>query len=316
MEIQKDTTKTGPKDVFINLLTFAVLYGSIVSFLIMVFQYVNYIFPDPLEFYELNILQIIRISTSVLIVMFPIFMILSWLIEKDFKANPAKRDSKFRKWLVYFTLFAAAITIIVDLIILVNNFYSGDLTTQFLLKVIVVLMVAAGTFGYYLWDVKRKSGDVSKRPRNIAWIVSVVVLAGIVSGFFIVGTPAEQREKRFDEQRIRNLQNIQNQIINYWSKKGILPDSINNLEDEILRFELPVDPETKENYEYMVLGELEFQLCAEFNASTKERFEREIISKDRVPYSWEHDAGRVCFERVVDPELHKIENGLIPLREF
>ena len=223
MEIQQNTNKTGPKDVFINLLTFAVLYGSIVSFLTMIFQYVNYAFPDPLEFYESFILQAVRTSTSVLIVMFPIFMILSWLIERDFRANPAKRDFKFRKWLTYLTLFAAAITIIVDLIILVNNFYSGDLTTQFLLKVVAVLVVAAGVFGYYLWDVKRKSGDVSKRPRNIGWVVSLVVLVGIVAGFFIVGTPAEQREKRFDEQRVNDLQNIQNRVINYWSKKGTLP---------------------------------------------------------------------------------------------
>ncbi len=317
MEIQKDTNKTGPKDVFINLLTFAVLYGSIVSFLMMIFQYVNYMFPDPLRFYEASILQAVRTSTSVLIVMFPIFMILSWLIEKDFRANPDKRDFKFRKWLTYLTLFAAAITIIVDLIILVNNFYSGDLTTQFFLKVIVVLLVAAGTFGYYLWDVKRKSGDVSKRPRNIAWIVSVIVLAGIMAGFFIVGTPAEQREKRFDEYRLNDLQNIQNQVINYWSRKGTLPGSLVNLQDELLGYEIPVDPETKESYGYTVLGGLKFKLCAEFNSSTDERFEREIITRDKIPYNWEHNAGRVCFERTIDPELHKIDNGKpILLREF
>jgi uncharacterized membrane protein YidH (DUF202 family) len=309
------TTKTGPKDVFLNLLSFGVLYGSIVSFLTMIFQYVNYAFPDPLDFYEGRILDTVRTSTSVLIVMFPIFLILCWMIEKDFKANPEKRDLKFRKWLTYLTLLAAAITVIVALIVLVNSFYSGDLTTQFILKVATVLVVAAGTFGYYLWDVKRKPSDTSKRPRNVAWITAVIVLVGVVAGFFTVGSPAEQRAKRFDEQRVSDLQDLQNQIINYWSRKGTLPGNIDKLQDEIFVFEIPVDPETKEDYEYTVLGGLKFELCATFNKSTERRFEGEVLPREKlILHSWEHDAGRVCFDRTIDPELHKLENGLIPFR--
>ncbi len=309
------TIKTGPKDVFVNLLSFGVLYGSIVSFMIMIFQYVNYAFPDPLSFREGMILETVRTSTSVLVVMFPIFLILCWMIEKDFRASPEKRDLKFRKWLTYLTLLAAAVTIIVDLIILVNKFYNGDLTTQFFLKVATVLVVAAGVFGYYLWDVKREAGDVSKRPRNVAWIVASVVLVSVAAGFFIVGSPAVQRDKRFDEQKVYDLQDLQNRVINYWSRKGILPGKIDDLQDELLGFRLPVDPETGESYEYMVLGGLEFEFCATFNKSTESVFEGEVLPREKVLlYSWEHDAGRVCFDRTIDPELHKLENGLIPLR--
>ncbi len=306
-------SKTGPKDVFLNTLSFGVLYGSIVSFLTMIFQYVNYAFPDPLNFYEGMILNNVRISTSVLIVMLPIFLILAWMIEKDFKANPEKRNLKFRKWLTFLTLFAAAVTVIVDLIILVNRFYSGDLTTQFFLKVATVLAVAAGTFAYYLWDVKRKPGDKSRKPKNVAWAVGAIVLVSVVAGFFIVGSPAEQRERRFDEQRIEDLRDIQNRVINYWSRKGTLPGTIGNLQDELSGFRLPVDPETEENYGYMVLGGLEFELCATFNMTSNDRIEREVLRKDPYLYSWEHGEGRVCFERTIDPELHKMENGLVPI---
>jgi len=306
-------SKTGPKDVFLNTLSFGVLYGSIVSFLTMIFQYVNYAFPDPLDFWQASILETVRTSTSVLVVMFPIFLILAWMIEKDFKANPEKRNLKFRKWLTYLTLFAAAVTVIVDLIILVNSFYSGDLTTQFFLKVAVVLVVAAGTFGYYLWDVKRKPGDKSRKPKNVAWAVGAIVLVSVVAGFFIVGSPAEQRERRFDGQRIEDLRDIQNRVINYWSRKGTLPGAIGNLQDELSGFRLPVDPETEENYGYMVLGGLEFELCATFNTTSNDRVEREVLRKDPYLYSWEHGEGRVCFERTIDPELHKMENGLVPI---
>lgn len=308
-------SKTGPKDVFLNTLSFGVLYGSIVSFLTMIFQYVNYTFPDPLVFWQARILETVRTSTSVLVVMFPIFLILAWMIEKDFKANPEKRNLKFRKWLTYLTLFAAAVTVIVDLIILVNRFYSGDLTTQFFLKVAVVLAVAAGTFAYYLWDVKRKPGDKSRRPKNVAWAVGVIVLVSVIAGFFIVGSPAEQREKRFDEQRVEDLHDIQSRIVNYWSRKGTLPVTIGDLEDELSGFKLPVDPETKENYEYILLDILEFELCATFNTEMDSRAEGELRIRDPLIYSWEHGEGRTCFPRTIDPKLHKVENGLLqPLR--
>ncbi|MEK7154091.1 MAG: hypothetical protein AAB792_00850, partial [Patescibacteria group bacterium] len=52
--------KSLPKDVFINLLSVAALYASIVSFIALIFQYVNVLFPDPLNFYYTSILDTIR----------------------------------------------------------------------------------------------------------------------------------------------------------------------------------------------------------------------------------------------------------------
>jgi hypothetical protein len=172
-------------------------------------------------------------------------------------------------------------------------------------------------FGYYLWDVKRKPNDKSKRPRNVAWIVAAVVIAGVVAGFFIVGSPAEQRDRRLDEQRVEDLQMIQSQIINYWNKKGSLPDTLEEMEDDIFGFVLPSDPETEEPYEYHILSDLTFDLCAEFKTKTRETFRGEFQPREKmIEQSWAHDAGTVCFERKIDPELHKIEDGIIPLERI
>lgn len=309
--IEEKTVKSGPKDFFMHLLVFAVLYASIVSFLTLIFQYVNYLFPDPLEFFSTQIFNQIRVATSALVIIFPVFLLISWMIEKDFVKNPRKREMRFRKWLVYFTLFVAAVTIIVDLIILVNNFYSGDLKTQVLFKILAVLGVAAWVFSYYFWDLKRKAGDKSKKPKRVAYLVSVVVLSIIIAGFFIVGSPAEQRQKRFDEKRINDLQLLQNEIINYWIQKEKLPDNLSVLEDSISGFMVlkDPDPESNNSYEYNVIDELEFELCAVFNTENKQAgAPSRIVPKgffdDTFQQNWSHEEGRTCFERTIDPDLY------------
>ena len=73
-------------------------------------------------------------------------------------------------------------------------------------------------------------------------------------------------------------------------------NSIDDLQDELLGFELLVDPETKENYEYVAIESLKFELCATFNTATDSRIESKVDPRDLLIYSWEHEEGRVCFE--------------------
>jgi SNF family Na+-dependent transporter len=73
----------------------------------------------------------VRLSTSILVIAIPVYIFTSWLLEKDLANNHERRELKLRKWLTYFTLFISAITIIIDLIMFVFNFLSGELTIQF-----------------------------------------------------------------------------------------------------------------------------------------------------------------------------------------
>lgn len=309
--------KMTPWDFFMHLLGFAMLYASVVSFLTLLFQYINVLFPDKLNFYYTAILNSIRVSTAILVVVFIVFLLINWLLEKDFKKNSAKRDLKFRKWLIYFTLFVAAVTIVIDLITLVYNFYSGELSTRFYLKIAIVLLVAAGVFGYYFWDLKRLSDKKYNLPKILAWVTAVVVLASTVGGFFIVGSPVTQRMRRFDDQRISNLQTIQNEVVNYWQQKEKLPEKLSDLKNSISGFNPPVDPETAQTYEYITKEPLSFDLCADFKTKGmggKYFVEMaEPVSTYQGPYqqNWDHGIGRVCFSRTIDPELYKIKDQLI-----
>ncbi|MBU2542167.1 hypothetical protein KJ785_01235 [Patescibacteria group bacterium] len=306
-----DNIKSTPKDVFLHLFNIVTFYLSVIGFITLYIQYISATFPDELTYYFAAIANGVRWSTSVLFIAVPAYLISSWLLAKDLKATPEKRELKLRKWLIYFTLFISAITIIVDLMIFVYNFLDGELTIQFFLKILVVLLVAGAVFGYYLWDLKRKETK-SKIPKVLTIIVSVVVVASIIIGFFIVGTPKDQRNRKFDENRIGDLQMLQGEIVNYWTKKDALPENLSKLEDDISGFKVPRDPNKVDVYEYQIIDPLTFELCATFakaNQNTKAGLRGEVYPMspfyDSFQQNWNHEAGRTCWSRTIDPELYK-----------
>jgi hypothetical protein len=307
-----------PKDVFIHLLMIGTLYVGVFSFCSLWYDYINLLFPDKLNFYYRSILDGVLTSTSILIVIFPVYIFTSWLLEKDIALVPEKRELRVRKWLVYLTLFIAAIAIIVEVVRLIYNFQMGELTMNFSLKIVVTLLVAAAAFGYHLWDVKRPIGSVSMWPKNIAIAALIVVFGSVGYSYVLVGTPSHQRAVRFDDQRISDLQNVQGQIIAHWQQKEKLPATLAEMNDSISGFVPPTDPDTGAPYEYSVKSPLSFELCATFGAKSINDFgvNRDVYEpmayydKATAKDNWSHEAGRTCFERTIDPEFYKINKPI------
>ena len=308
----KSLPRSTAKDVFVHLFSIVTLYVSVISFIAMCFAYVDVSFPDALDFYYSGSLDQIRGSMASVIIMWPAFVGISWLMHRDAKADGERREVGIRKWLLYLTLFVTAITIVVDLITLVNFFLNGEITTRFILKVLIVLATAAAVFAYYLWDLRTEDIGKSKVPKKTAIAASVVVLASIILGFILVGSPAQQRKVRFDDQRVSDLSTIQYEITNYYQlKKGALPATLNDLTNTLSGFTVPVDPSTGAAYEYAVKEGLTFELCATFEAGSISNSSNTLA----VPYreygvnyygSWTHGVGRTCFERTIDPDLYPL----------
>ena len=76
---------------------------------------------------------------------------------------------------------------------------------------------------------------------------------------------------QFDQQKVSDLQGIQTQIVNYYEKKGVLPNSLSDLNDPISGYSAPTDPQTKDSYEYNLKDQtnLSFELCATFNSQAQ-----------------------------------------------
>ncbi len=311
--------RTSPKDFFLYVAALVALYVVVVSVLRLWFEIINTIFPDPLEYHYGFADGTLRAAMAALIVVFPLHLYLTRLWNAFMRREPEKKEIWVRKWFVYLTLFVAGVTLAVDLIVLIDRFLGGELTARFVFKVKAVFIAAGAIFGYFLYDLHRDVARSDRRLRLFAVAASFVVIGSIVGGFLVIGSPKEARERRFDDQRTSNVQEIQWQIIEYWRQRRALPDTFAAL-TETLGYVQPLDPETGEPYEYRMTGPNAFELCSTFSLSSDNtslkgapyiRYPRApepaSMYVDRVDEkffvkgaSWEHEAGRACFERTIE----------------
>ncbi len=146
----EQTNQASPKDVFLHLFSIVALYISAGAFVSLIFDYINIYLPDALNTYEAQAAYgSIRFAIASLVVVFPAYIYSSLLLERGYVANPAMREIKTRKWLIYFTLFLAAVIIAGDVVSLVYSLLNGDLTTRFALKAVTVFLVSGAVFGHY-----------------------------------------------------------------------------------------------------------------------------------------------------------------------
>ena len=125
--------------------------------------------------------------------------------------------------------------------------------------------------------------------RLAAWASGVAVIAAVIAGFVLSGTPLEQRLKRLDASRVSDLQQLSYALDAYWEERQSLPGTLDVLVDGRRLSRLPVDPVTREPYSYRAIVEPRagYRLCATFalasDASAPEQF-------------WSHPAGQHCYE--------------------
>ncbi len=299
------------------------LYMSVFSLVSLLFSYIEYVYPDALNTYVDPYSGAMRYSIASLIVLFPLLLVLMRVIRNDIVREPLKKDLWVRRWFLVLTLFVAGATIAIDLITLINYFLGGDLTTRFVLKVIVVLLVAGGGFLHFLADIGGYWIRFPERARMVAWGAGAAVLASIAAGFFIMGSPAQIRLYRFDDQKVSDLTSIQWQIVNYYQQKSVLPTTLSDLADPISGFVVPTDPQTQASYTYENTSNLSFKLCATFNADSRPNSTNQyqyktvpVVARPASPVgsapgpsdlenqTWQHSAGTVCFSRTIDPQRY------------
>lgn len=307
--------KITAKDFFLQLGAIAAFYACIIALITLLFEVINYAYPSITNAYQYY-LPSISLQVATLMVAFPLFIFISWTLQKSYAAEPSLRDAPVRKWLAFVTLFIAGAVVAGNLITLIYMYLDGrELTAGFLLKVLVLLLIAGGVFAYYLREIKN---IISPKERSVWRVVAgLVALVSIVLGFMVIGSPAAQREYRLDMQRTSHLQDAQWQIVTYWQQKGTLPATLDELRDPIRSTMIPVDPATGEAYEYTPTGPLSFDLCATFSRESRNA-KRPIGSSSTYPMpirdvyhpggpegdNWQHGAGRECFSRTIDPELY------------
>ncbi len=310
-----DKPKVTAKDFFLWAGAMVTFYWSVIAFILLTFNYINYAFPNALNYYPVDPYQSgISYQMASIIVLLPLYLFLMRLIRADISRDSSRKEIWVRRWALILTLFVAGIAIAVDLITLLTTFLNGEaLTVAFLLKVLIVLLVAAGVFMHFISDLRGYWDMFPLRKRAVGIGVVILAVVTILAGFFIVGTPAQARLARFDAQKVSDLQNIQSQVVYFWQAKQQLPEAITDLNNSLVYGSVPLDAQTGETYVYEATGALSFKLCAMFN--TESRMNQTVSTeirmmpvpvggKSSIPDNWQHGAGQVCFERTIDPAFY------------
>jgi hypothetical protein len=146
-----------------------------------------------------------------------------------------------------------------------------------------------------------------------AWGILLVAVA-VAWGFQQIGSPARERLRRIDEQRLRDLQGIRRALeVLCVDRAGPVPRMVDRLPQNLAEIDTKArrgdavgwaltltDPETQQAYEYRPVGETEVELCAEFALARQRRWE---------PF-WNHPAGRACFRlNLLDPSATSVARG-------
>lgn len=299
--------KNTPRDFFLHAGAFVSLYFGAIALVELLFDVINVSFPDPLAsaYYSDPYSATLRFAIASLIVLAPITVYLFHLIQTETRRAPERKSLGVRKWLTYITLFIAGITVVGDVIILLNSFLGGTLPTPFLLKTAVILVVMGAGFAYFLMDIKGYWLQNATHSRYVGLGVVGMVLVSIVGGMILIGSPITQRNIRIDNQQINDLSMVSQGLLSYWQQTKSLPKDLATLENDFSNFRIPVSPDGQSAYEYVRTGDLSFKLCATFLQQSQDQSAKTTYIEPGFvePPQWTHDAGRTCFERTIDPAV-------------
>jgi hypothetical protein len=297
------------REAFLYLVLFATLYITAFNLGVVLFAVLDHGMPDAVqrEYAYRAIVETIRGGIAGLVIAFPIFGFVSTLIGRAVARAPEKRGSKVRKWLTYITLFVAALVIIGDLTFLVQRVLSGELPARVLWKVLVVFAIAGTAFAHYLADLRGEEGEGAVPRRRAPWLAGAVVaavVATVVAGLVVAGSPRQARLRALDAERVQELKAIWDQVDQLRLERKPVPVTLAELAaqpgappSEYFR-----DPATHEFYGYRVVDSLTVELCATFATE-----DLRDTGRDAAIF-WRHGRGRCCFRAPLGRE----RRGRIP----
>lgn len=308
------TKKSSTAEIVINFFSFILL--GIVTYALGTLYYavINDFFPDALNagnssYYYTSLADTIHYAISALIIGFPLFYFAIRLWFKRFRQDETKVESKLTKWITYLVLLASSVTIVGDLIYVLYTFLQGEISARFFLKALTILVIAGMIFGFYFLERKKVQykNDIPRKVFTMfGYVLTGIVIVGIILGFVVAGSPTTERNRTFDSRRANDLSALADCLNNYAQVSNRLPTDLSEFTaTNMSRCGGYTDPETKQPYEYNLISQLvqsgstlqgEFELCADFslqNDGSETAGQAYYYKNDGLKWTT-HDAGRSC----------------------
>lgn len=240
----------------------------------------------------------LKFAVASLIVTGPIFFFVSYLIRKALKNGNLNPKNKIRVWTTYIILFISIAIAIGDLITTVFKVLDGDFTASFILKSLSILIIVGSIFTYYWLELRSPNSlNDTKLPKVIGISSAVIILLSFVGAFFLVDSPALSRAKAYDQTKANDLSIIRHTINTYYSEFDKLPEALEDLHNQSAFLQIK-DPKTGEEYEYRIVDEQSYELCANFNTSIKGLSEKDVQYRFS-PDGFVYEEGKNCFTKKV-----------------
>ena len=102
-------------------------------------------------------------------------------------------------------------------------------------------------------------------------IVGAVFIGAMIAIFFESGSPLDAKGRKFDEERIRDIQSLKYSVEDYYRENGKLPDKLSGITLKSYQTDSTKDPETGKEYEYSVASDTSYKICATFSTSSSDK---------------------------------------------
>jgi hypothetical protein len=322
-------------DVALHLFSFIALGASVGALGTLLFSLIEHFFPDALMTYDWYSYQgandAIHYAIAVLFVAFPAYYASMRYRLATFRVDGNKTETRLDLWLTYLVLLVALLTAGGDIIAVVYSALKGEVTIRFLLKALVIFVLAGGVFAFYFLEriVVQYKKTIARRTFQVFGVVWIgIVIASIVVGFFVAGNPHQARKQGFDQKRVDALTSIAGCIESYAYENHRLPDTVQDFAQDTTRaipygayygacdMSTVQDPETSVPYDYRIVIPLaetregiyegSFELCAIFSTDTENGdMKGGVVTGSK----WaDHPMGRAC-------DTEKVSFSFSALRE-
>ncbi|MDB5260526.1 MAG: hypothetical protein JWN37_757 [Candidatus Nomurabacteria bacterium] len=334
-------TKTKALDVFVYLGIVITLVVSVTNLLQMIFAAIDKRFPDIISGYQYADIynSDIRLAIASLVVMYPVYLLLSWFVARDINKFIYKRDLPVRRLMIYAALFITICTLIGTLVSIIYTYLGGELSVRFGYKALAVFVVALAVFAYYFYSLRRDYAVKTVAPVISTIIATILVIWAVAWSVITIGSPAEMRAKKLDNTRLSDLSRIQQEVYTRFQTTEKLPQTTDDLNNSFAGYTVPADPVTKESYTYKVIQQpvikmnytlnkkelvtpAIFEICATFdtvreydNRGMNVPLAKSVATDsfysvsnyyyegDQSPF-WNHGTGETCFKRIIDASMY------------
>ena len=260
-------THSRSKDIILSFGAIVALYTSVGALFDVIFTAIDRLYPS-IGGYDYYSSSSISLPVALLIVVFPLYILFMWALEKNNKEGGAVVG--VRKFFSYITIGLSGGLIAGNLITILYKFIDGqELTTAFLLKVLGLSCIALLVFWYYISDAY---GKITPPVGKFSVLLATFFVCGVIFiGFSVLGSPRAQRLVKYDQVKVVDLHGISENINHFVEMNNRLPQNLDEMKTVMKTYYSyntfsMNDSQTNTPYEYILLNQTSYSLCAIFNA--------------------------------------------------